>query len=592
MLKPLLEPFWGSGNRLLGSLPWVSMCSLWCVALFVYATPVLAETAEPPVALYGDVGVVAPSTFDPQARTVLIGLGDSLTHGTMDATNNAINTSFAYLQHVAQAMSTEVPVAFAQPFFDERENRLSPFPVPSNLGVDGSDVFSLVGLRYYKRAGIPESLPDGALLADQPVLELLTDKYDKVLFPINVLAGGSVSQLESALWLINSAAPAVDVGQSVVIVWIGNNDSSLAALGAGGKNPEFQPIPLDQIESELDPVLAGLLRFGEAVGAVSFEPYSVAAIERNLTLWEEFFQQYLAVTEHLVNDGMEQGSAREVFMLTLPYYTAVGYLMDSEDLEYYLRKVDPSYSVPGTFKRVSPPGQPITEPFRGDRISLLTFGFMYTLLSTGHSVDEVNQVLEVDGQQQDGLVLSEQEQRLIMSRIDDFNRAIKVAATLAGPSTHVIDIGQFLNDALAGKIPIVIDGREFTRKWVRGSSFSFDGVHPSYVGHALIANVVLAHLNATLGIAAPLRDLSASLAIDPYVDRDGDGWAPGPGYVPVGLTRLLFLFKDPDDADPVAQVALPPDVWTVISEVLLGEILDIPAIRAEAVRLGLVATPD
>ena len=77
------------------------------------------------------------------------------------------------------------------------------------------------------------------------------------------------------------------------------------------------------------------------------------------------------------------------------------------------------------------------------------------------------------------------------------------------------------------------------------------------------------------------------LADDPYVDQDGDGWAPGPSYEASGITELLFLFKDPDDNDPGTEVRLPPAFWDLISDILLGEILDIPKILSEAERLGL-----
>jgi hypothetical protein len=268
----------------------------------------------------------------------------------------------------------------------------------------------------------------------------------------------------------------------------------------------------------------------------------------------------------------------------------VGYLFDSEDLEFYLRKLNSAYTVPPTFKRVGPPGEPIIDPLAGDRVSLLTFGFMYALLSSGNSVDDVNRALEIDGQQRDDLVLSEEEQRLIRAHIDGFNDVIKSAAATRGPRAHLVDIGQHLNDVLTGVAPIVIDGRLFHRQWVRGGSFTFDGVHPGYTAQAFVANFVLTRLNEALGLAAPQVDLSAILASDPYIDRDGDGWAPGPTYAAAGLTELLFLFKDPDDGDAAVQPLLPPDVWQRLSQILLGEILGIPAVQQAAERLGVSFT--
>jgi len=220
-------------------------------------------------------------------------------------------------------------------------------------------------------------------------------------------------------------------------------------------------------------------------------------------------------------------------------------------------------------------------------VSLLTFGLMYALLHSGYPVEYVNQVLEINGQQRDDLVLSEAEQEVIRGRIDGFNATIKATAASRGPHVHLVDIGQYLNDVLTGATPVVVDGRLFSRKWIRGSSLTFDGVHPGYTGQAFLANFVLGRINEALGLQAPLHDLSSILAADPYVDRDGDGWALGREYQATGLTELLFLFKDPHDADPGVQVELPPDVWDLISQILLRELLGIPAVQQAAERMGV-----
>jgi hypothetical protein len=95
-------------------------------------------------------------------------------------------------------------------------------------------------------------------------------------------------------------------------------------------------------------------------------------------------------------------------------------------------------------------------------------------------------------------------------------------------------------------------------------------------------------LNAILGLEAEPYDLSEKMQIDPYIDQDEDGWAPGPQYEAAGIAELLFLFSDPDDTDAGIQVELPPDVWDLISDILLREILKVPQIRQEAARQGIV----
>ncbi len=521
--------------------------------------------------------------------TMLVGLGDSLTHGTMDAINNWINTEHGYLQRLADSLGVVTPLRFSQPLFDEFGKRTAPFQVPTNLAVDGADVFTLDGLQYYKRVGAPATEVSDDYLCDALIPRRLETKYDKVLYPVNILDRAAVSEIDSAVFLINEFVGARDANRAIVIFWAGNNDSGSAALGGGGENPTFVPIPFDEIEDELTRGLRLLLRSGRENGIVSFAPYTQAGIDRNLTDLVDFVNQYNALLDRLEFEtaGALADGKMELFILTLPYYSSVGFLFDSEDLEFYLRKLDPTYSVPPSFERVAAPGEPITDPLRGDRVAMLTFGFMYTLLHSGYSVDYVNQVLEIDGAQCDGLVLSEDEQRYIMERIDAFNDVIFATAASRGPHVHLVDTGGYLNDVLTGRTGVVIGGKAVSRKWVRGSAFSLDGVHPGYAGHAMLANLVLERLNSTIGLDAPMYDLAEVGATDPYIDWDDDGWAPGPDYLASGITDILFLLRDPNDRDPNVQPVLPPDVWELMSKAILEDILGVPTIRREAQRMGI-----
>jgi hypothetical protein len=516
-------------------------------------------------------------------RVLLVGIGDSLTHGTMDATNNAIHTQNAYLQKAADKLAEVVTLRFRQPLYDFDEKRTNPFTRPTNLGVDGADSFTVEGLSYYKRAGTTESLPSPALTCNRALLTGRADDYDKVMYPINLLAGAPVTQMDAAAWTVNAAR----TDKALVVLWIGNNDSSTAALGQGGSNPEVQAIPLEQVASRLKPTLRWLLRFAERSGQLSFEPYTQAMIERNLTDVADFSAQFDHLLARITAETTGSPADVHVLALDLPYYSAVGFLLDSEDLEFYLRKYDPAYTVPGSFARVAEPDQPITNPLKGDRVNLLTFGFMLSLMATGASVAEVNAVLETDGQQRDGLVLSEAEQAFIRTRIDAFNAAIHASAAAHGPNVHVVPIGSALNQALTGQNPVVIGGRTFSRKWQRGGAFSLDGVHPAYTGQALIANMLLHEINGLFGYGAPLHDLVPIAASDPYIDQDGDGFARGVDYAAQGFTELLQLLRDPDDTDPALQAVIPADIWDRINAVLLKGALSNPVIAAEARRLEI-----
>jgi hypothetical protein len=84
----------------------------------------------------------------------------------MDAVNNEVNTRNAFLQLVADKLQAGNTVYFSQPFFDQQENRLRPSD-PHEPSVDGSDLFSLEGLEYYRRAGVDTSFVSKELLGDK-----------------------------------------------------------------------------------------------------------------------------------------------------------------------------------------------------------------------------------------------------------------------------------------------------------------------------------------------------------------------------------------------------------------------------------------
>jgi hypothetical protein len=520
-------------------------------------------------------------------RVLLVGMGDSLTHGTMDATNNQVATQNAYLQKVADKLGLISRLGFRQPFFDITEKRLQPWKLPTNLGVDGADVFSIDGLRYHKRAGTTLDVPTPDFLADENLPFRLKDDYDKVLFPINLFAGQPVSQIDAAVWQLTTGAQLTRAEKAVAVLWIGNNDSSGAALGTGG-SPDRQPVPFAQIASELPRGLRLLMRFGQRTGQVSFEPYTQASIEGVLTDVADFDAQFNHVLDRLTAETAGSRADVQWLVVTLPYYSAVGYLIDSDDLEYYLRKIDPSYTLPASFKRVAPPDQPITNATQGDRVALLTFGFMLSLMSTGHTVAEVNDVLEApDGHQRDGMVLSEAEQQFIMARIDAFNAVIQAAVAARGPNMHVVDVGGILSSVLTGQTPVVIGGHPINRKWTRGGSFSLDGVHPGYVGQAFIANILIEQMNARFGWGLSTYNLAAVRAADPYMDHDGDGWAVGPPQAGPGFSELLSLLTDPDDTDASVQGQIPADIWERISRILIGQFRVNAVMAREADRLGV-----
>lgn len=491
-----------------------------------------------------------------QPRTTLLAVGDSLTQGTRDATNNQYHLQNAYLQKVADKLGLVLPLKFNQPWLDVNGNRLNPLTVPSNLGVDGEDIFSVEGYEYYKRAGSSSNYVSSEYLCDRLQPYLFTDMHDKVLYPINLLAGKPVSQVDALIWHLNNRT-----GPALVIFWVGNNDAALSTLGLGGKNPQFFPIPFDQVKDRLSPVVSYLLDYGRRQGAIAFEPFTAEQVEHNLTEIGDFEAQL----NRLVTRINLNRSGVKYFFLTYPYYPEVGYLMGKDDLEYYLT---------GKLH------YPVPEAFDG-RISLLTFFCLYELAREGE-FGRINTILA-----NDRLVMSQAEALIIKNRIDLFNSSVKSLTGLS--NVRVVDTGQKLNQAFSTGLPV--GSYTLTRNWSRGSSFSLDGVHPGHTVQAHIANIILDEINKAMGLNAPLWDLASVLPADPYFDFDGDGWVAGPGLEASGRTKILYLFKDSLEGTPgpaVIDLTTPADVWSLISSALLEEILGIPLIRVEAERIGVV----
>lgn len=256
----------------------------------------------------------------------------------------------------------------------------------------------------------------------------------------------------------------------------------------------------------------------------------------------------------------------ELFLLTFPYYTEPGYFFGEEDLEYYFE---------GGFS------------LNGGRISLLTFISLYALVKSGEG-DKLNSILS-----DNGLVMSEGERLQIRNRINDFNGYLK---SLSLPSNvHLLDIGSKLNSLFDSGL--WVGAAHLTREWSRGGAFSLDGVHPSHTVHAHIANLILEELNNSVlkeeGKTAPYWNLSSILANDPYYDNDGDGWVEGPDYKASGRTKILYLFKDADgDTVPSTEAVIDTmgadEVWELISDALLEEVITIPLLRLKAEEMGLI----
>ena len=86
-----------------------------------------AASALGALCLVGAAASVGGSSGPAANPALLLAIGDSLVHGTMDARNNEQNTLNAFVQRVADSLGQVVDLRFAQPLYDDAENRIDPY---------------------------------------------------------------------------------------------------------------------------------------------------------------------------------------------------------------------------------------------------------------------------------------------------------------------------------------------------------------------------------------------------------------------------------------------------------------------------------
>jgi hypothetical protein len=149
-------------------------------------------------------------------------------------------------------------------------------------------------------------------------------------------------------------------------------------------------------------------------------------------------------------------------------------------------------------------------------------------------------------------VLDAQELETISAHVNALNDVIRNVAAAHGMAvadTHAVF------DFLATNPPVVA-GVPLTTRFL-GGVFSLDGVHPSNIAQAIVANIFIAQFNAHYNTNTPPIDngtLFFLFLTDPFVDKDGDGRVtgrPGAGLLET-LMALLGFSGDPNDFGPPA----------------------------------------
>jgi hypothetical protein len=178
---------------------------------------------------------------------------------------------------------------------------------------------------------------------------------------------------------------------------------------------------------------------------------------------------------------------------TIPDVSRIGFLLDRTDL---IRLLGSDFGMP--------------ETSRTSVVAMLMIGLG---VADGSILQNPNYVLDAT------------EISMISQRIQIFNQIITGVATYFGH--HVADIHARFEQF--GVSPPVLLGVPLTNKFL-GGLFSLDGVHPSNIAHAFVANEFISTFNTAYGLAIPPVDpsLLAYLFItDPFVDLNGNGRVRG-----------------------------------------------------------------
>ncbi|HEY3521443.1 MAG TPA: SGNH/GDSL hydrolase family protein [Rhodanobacteraceae bacterium] len=198
-------------------------------------------------------------------------------------------------------------------------------------------------------------------------------------------------------------------------------------------------------------------------------------------------QDVFADNFQAIADGLT-GWNDDVVFANIPDVTRIGFLMSPEDLKLFLGD---SYGLP-----------------EGSYTSLVAMLTIRMGLLPPTILRDPSWVLDAT------------EIAKMQAATAGFNRTIAADAAAAG--MPVVDIHSLMNAYAAH--PPVIDGVPLLLRY-NGGLLSLDGVHPSDIGHALIANAFIRTMNATWHTNVPplsQAQLTSIAHADPFIDWNGD----------------------------------------------------------------------
>lgn len=211
---------------------------------------------------------------------------------------------------------------------------------------------------------------------------------------------------------------------------------------------------------------------GAAVYATPIEGVTMTPVEN----FEAMYQQALG--------ALTQYTDADIVAITIPYVTVIP----------FVTTIEPYITLPdGSHVPIIGSNGPLPEDayvtLGASSLLAQGIGIPVELGGTGQPLPEDLQL--VGGQVVPGFVLRPEEVAVINQRVDAFNDIIKNTAAAMG--IPVLDINPFLQRVKDGFF--VYGGFELSTEYLLGGVFSYDGVHPSTVGYALVANELVNLVN-------------------------------------------------------------------------------------------------
>jgi len=274
----------------------------------------------------------------------------------------------------------------------------------------------------------------------------------------------------------------------------------------------------------LQPTFATFWVNNDALGAAIS---GVVIEDVTLTSLDNFETRYRTITDTLAAAGAQMALATIPDVTTIPYVTTLPPVV-----------LNPATNEPvlvnGNYVPLVGPDGP------------LVLGQDFVLLSASAEMAVGKGIpVELGGSGEplsDFAVLNGSEVAAITARIAGFNQVIRAVAGERGAA--LVDINAFFAGIAAHGLNV--GGVEFTADLLTGGLFSYDGIHPTPFGYAIVANEFIRAINRSYGADIPLVSYH-DYVYGPLASL-GTGFPVGSSFVftPKAAKQLSFALGIPD----------------------------------------------